>query len=391
MKKLLLTLLLSCLPALAQVSGVGQLGCNGAPVTGSAWTSGTSNNTAQTLVGPNSPLPGALVIIDQTTTISGGVVTFQEDYGDGNLINVESWRIYTPATPALIGNPYTLVASTNQPFFINLAGIHKLTLKLTTAITGSATITPFTTAWCGVSPLTPIDNRTLVGTTIDVNSGSKSAGTQRVVIATDQPALTNKLLVTPDSVALPANQSVNVNQIGSSAVDTNGGNKSNGTQRMIVATDQPALGGLGVAATGGAPPSNASYQGGLGSGATGGFLIGTTVCELNKVVNISTATTTLLVTGVSGRQVRICAFHIFTAGANNVAMIEGTGATCGTGSAGLAGGTTAASGYNFAANSGIAQGTGIGEVMTTATTGDSVCVVTSAAVQLSGFIKYTIY
>ena len=50
----------------------------------------------------------------------------------------------------------------------------------------------------------------VAGTTVDVNSGLKSAGTLRVVLATDQPALTNKLLVTPDSVALPANQSVNV-------------------------------------------------------------------------------------------------------------------------------------------------------------------------------------
>lgn len=35
-------------------------------------------------------------------------------------------------------------------------------------------------------------------TTVDTNSGSKSASTVRVVIATDQPSLSNKLLVTPD-------------------------------------------------------------------------------------------------------------------------------------------------------------------------------------------------
>lgn len=35
-------------------------------------------------------------------------------------------------------------------------------------------------------------------TTVDTNSGVKSASTLRVVLATDQPALTNKLLVTPD-------------------------------------------------------------------------------------------------------------------------------------------------------------------------------------------------
>lgn len=81
----------------------------------------------------------------------------------------------------------------------------------------------------------------LAGTTTDTNSGTKSAGTLRVVLATDQPALTNKLLVTPDSVALPANQSVNVSQLAGTTTDTNSGTKSAGTLRVVLATDQPAL------------------------------------------------------------------------------------------------------------------------------------------------------
>lgn len=81
----------------------------------------------------------------------------------------------------------------------------------------------------------------LAGTATSVNSGTKDAGTLRVVIATDQPALSNKLLVTPDSVALPANQSVNVNQLAGTTTDTNSGTKSAGTLRVVLATDQPAL------------------------------------------------------------------------------------------------------------------------------------------------------
>lgn len=81
----------------------------------------------------------------------------------------------------------------------------------------------------------------IVGTAADVNSGTKSAGTLRVVLATDQPALTNKLLVTPDSVALPANQSVNVNQLAGTATSVNSGVKDAGTLRVVLATDQPAL------------------------------------------------------------------------------------------------------------------------------------------------------
>lgn len=41
----------------------------------------------------------------------------------------------------------------------------------------------------------------LSGTATSVNSGTKDAGTLRVVLATDQPQLTNKLLVTPDAIA----------------------------------------------------------------------------------------------------------------------------------------------------------------------------------------------
>lgn len=77
----------------------------------------------------------------------------------------------------------------------------------------------------------------LAGTATDVNSGNKSAGTLRVVLATDQPALTNKLLVTPDSVALPANQSVNVAQMNGVATTMGNGVAGTGVQRVAVASD----------------------------------------------------------------------------------------------------------------------------------------------------------
>jgi hypothetical protein len=60
-------------------------------------------------------------------------------------------------------------------------------------------------------------------------------------------------------------------------------------------------------ATGAAPPSRAELNGFIGSGATGGFMAGAAVGDTYKNINVSTATTTLLVTGVSGRQVRISA------------------------------------------------------------------------------------
>lgn len=74
-------------------------------------------------------------------------------------------------------------------------------------------------------------------TTVDTNSGAKSASTLRVVLATDQPQLTAKLLVTPDSVALPANQSVNVAQINAVTPLMGAGATGTGSQRVTLATD----------------------------------------------------------------------------------------------------------------------------------------------------------
>ena len=150
-------------------------------------------------------------------------------------------------------------------------------------------------------------------------------------------------------------------------------------------TDNDAVGAAGAA-----PPGEYVAIGGVTSGATGGFLGGIPVCDTFARVNVSTATTTLIVTGVSGRHVRICSLSLVTAAANIVTLISGTGATCGTGTTGMAGGTGTA-GYSFAANGGIAFGSGVGAINQTTATGDSVCAVTSAATQLSGSVGYTIY
>lgn len=55
----------------------------------------------------------------------------------------------------------------------------------------------------GTTDLVASDNTKIAGTAIDVNSGTKSAGTQRVVLATDQPQLTNALKVDGSAVTQP--------------------------------------------------------------------------------------------------------------------------------------------------------------------------------------------
>lgn len=57
----------------------------------------------------------------------------------------------------------------------------------------------------------------------------------------DTPANTNKLLVTPDSVALPANQSVNVSQINGITPLMGNGVTGTGSQRVTIASDNTAF------------------------------------------------------------------------------------------------------------------------------------------------------
>jgi len=106
-------------------------------------------------------------------------------------------------------------------------------------------------------------------------------------------------------------------------------------------------------------------------------------------INISTATTTELTASLSGASnyYYICSIDIVTAGANNVALVDDDSDGCGSVTSGLAGGTTAGTGWNFAANGGLTKGNGEGTVFKTGGTNRVVCMVTSAAVQLSGSIQ----
>ncbi len=88
-----------------------------------------------------------------------------------------------------------------------------------TFVTSPTTLTTGQTATMQFTAAQNIKNdvTTIAGTAADTNSGNKSAGTLRVVLATDQPQLTNKLLVTPD-----ANSAINLAQVNGTTT-VNGG------------------------------------------------------------------------------------------------------------------------------------------------------------------------
>lgn len=105
--------------------------------------------------------------------------------------------------------------------------------------------------------------------------------------------------------------------------------------------------------------------------------------------SITSATTTNILTGTASQKIYVCYLYMQTAIANNIAVIEGTtGGTCGSGTAAMIGGTTAANGLNNAANSGQALGNGGFTVLQTQTNNNDICIITSAAGPLAGVIKY---
>jgi hypothetical protein len=186
MKKFLLVALWLLAPCIAfgQVSGAGNIGCPGVTTTGTVANSGTANNTVLATV-TATPCPAVLVQLDQTTTITGGAITFNlsNDLGT-NYVAVPVAQVINQSTFAQLTNPYTLVASTNQAFLILLNGATYFQVKLTTALTGTGAVTPYVTP-IGLPPglalnangLAKVDNSGVtqpVSGTVTANQGSPS-------------------------------------------------------------------------------------------------------------------------------------------------------------------------------------------------------------------------
>lgn len=105
-------------------------------------------------------------------------------------------------------------------------------------------------------------------------------------------------------------------------------------------------------------------------------------------ITITTATTTRIVAPSASNRTYICNIFLTSAAADNIGIIEGTGGTCGSGTAGVIGGTTAANGPNFAANGGVALGNGGFAIAATAGTNVDLCLITSASTALAGTISW---
>jgi hypothetical protein len=348
MTKILLTLIALPGLVLAQISGTGQVGCTAAPVTGTGWTTSTTVNTTQILAA-NVAGAQVLVTLDQGSTLTVGAVTFQGDAGDGNFVTLASWQVIdsTTAPFATIANPYTLAASTNKQFLVLMGGMYRLQLKLSTAITGTATVTPYTTISCYQLPLAFQATAANLNMTGSVTFASPQAVTG-TFWQTTQPVSGT---VTSD---LKGNAGAAVDQAVGSTVPANAvmAGYTDGTNTQFAYLDPCQRG-----------------------------------AKTYTVISQASSSATTLVAGTSSKKTYVCSIFISPlAAAVNISIVEGTGTNCSSVSAGLFGGTTAANGANIALNGGFVYGTGASAIGVTATAADNLCILDSSSGQVSGNI-----
>jgi hypothetical protein len=114
--------------------------------------------------------------------------------------------------------------------------------------------------------------------------------------------------------------------------------------------------------------------------------------QAKQYTSINQTANTQLVAGTASKKIYVCSIHVVVAAAANVALVEGTGSVCGTSTAGVSGfgGATAATGWNFAANGGIAFGNGDSSLGAEGTSGDNLCLFNSGSGQVSGGVSYVV-
>ena len=131
---------------LANVDPLGNLQVLSTPAalanTAAAWTSGTVVNTTQLLLSTGG-YAATLLQLNQGSTITGGVVTFEGTYDGINWISMPTSQVLNPVTFISTANPYTLMPSTNYAVMLVTSGFLQIRIRLSTAILGTGTVTPY--------------------------------------------------------------------------------------------------------------------------------------------------------------------------------------------------------------------------------------------------------
>lgn len=210
------------------------------------------------------------------------------------------------------------------------------------------------------------------------------------------------------TVTVSGTVSSNVAQVGGNAVNTGTGAAGSGTVRVVTATDSTIGTVTAVTAITNALPVGANVIGKVSidqatpgttnlvyiKDSSGNNITAVTdpcdgAAKTAFPISVSSATTTQLVAASASNKVYVCHIDLVVASANNIALVEDNDASCASPTAGMAGGTTAATGWNITGN-GISFGNGSASVFQTAAVNRYVCIITSGTAQTSGNIMYVL-
>jgi hypothetical protein len=144
------------------------------------------------------------------------------------------------------------------------------------------------------------------------------------------------------------------------------------------------------------PPGTSSTTGVVGvQGATGMIPVSVTFSGLDPCattakasVAISQAISTQIIIGTTAKKTYVCSISWVSSDAENLSLVEGTGSLCATGTAAIIGGTTAATGPNYATNSGLTLGSGVAFVAAGRNNATNVCLLQSGTGRVAGVITY---
>ncbi len=158
-----------------------------------------------------------------------------------------------------------------------------------------------------------------------------------------------------------------------------GGAVTQGTSPWVSSITTWATGTLGAMANYGTSPG-AVLVPGVNAYVTAGAITDTPTANVSAAVTVSTATTTQIVAATSGT-IHVSHWLLVTTLADNVTWESGdTGGSC-------ANPVALTGAIPFGANSGASVGSGFGDVLVLPA-GKALCVLTSAATQISGSVAY---
>lgn len=221
--------------------------------------------------------------------------------------------------------------------------------------------------------------------TLGAKADAKSTATDTTAITIMQ-VLKEISAMAQAPAALPANQSTNIAQVAGTALDTNSGNKSAGTPRIVEATDAPAQAAKGTGATGSASPAGAQYIAGNGSG----NLTGKLQCDSYAFYDASTNGATQLVALSSTKVIYVCGYSFTSSSttANTLKLVYGTGSNCATGQTAMTPGTVLQAATSTGPVGKVIPPTGDVNGLKTAAS-NALCVLTNAAQAAQVEVWYT--